>query len=168
MNQNGRRCTKAGAEPRRDGPASPGLKIGETDIMLEIHLNMYHAVALAAALYWLGSFLCEKVPAFRQVLHPRAARRRRLLRRGQHRALRDRHGLHLLRRHAAGRLHEHFLHDGRLHRQPPAAQARRQGRPALPDSRDCHNLRAERCSASSPSARSARTRGSASARARLR
>ena len=30
--------------------------------MLEINLNMYHAVALAASLYWLGSFLCEKVP----------------------------------------------------------------------------------------------------------
>ena len=25
---------------------------------------MYHAVALAASLYWLGSFLCEKVPLF--------------------------------------------------------------------------------------------------------
>ena len=32
--------------------------------MLEINLNMYHAVALAASLYWLGSFLCEKVPLF--------------------------------------------------------------------------------------------------------
>ena len=36
------------------------------DIMLEIHLNMYHAVALAAGLYWLGSFLCEKVPVFKR------------------------------------------------------------------------------------------------------
>ena len=29
--------------------------------MLEINLNMYHAVALAAVLYWLGSVLCNKV-----------------------------------------------------------------------------------------------------------
>ena len=40
------------------------------DIMLEIHLNMYHAVALAAGLYWLGSFLCEKVPVFKRYCIP--------------------------------------------------------------------------------------------------
>ncbi|OUO93222.1 sodium/glutamate symporter [Cloacibacillus sp. An23] len=31
--------------------------------MLEINLNMYHAVALAAVLFWLGSFLCGKIGA---------------------------------------------------------------------------------------------------------
>ena len=38
--------------------------------MLEIHMNMYHAVALAAALYWLGSFLCEKVAVFKRYCIP--------------------------------------------------------------------------------------------------
>ena len=32
--------------------------------MAEISLNMYHAVALAAVLFWLGSVLCKKVPVF--------------------------------------------------------------------------------------------------------
>lgn len=32
--------------------------------MLQIELNMYHAVALAAALFWLGNILCKKVPFF--------------------------------------------------------------------------------------------------------
>ena len=38
--------------------------------MLEINLNMYHAVALAAVLYYLGTKLCEKVPLFNRYCIP--------------------------------------------------------------------------------------------------
>ena len=38
--------------------------------MLEINLNMYHAVALAAVLYWLGSVLCNKVAFFNRYCIP--------------------------------------------------------------------------------------------------
>lgn len=38
--------------------------------MLEINLNMYHAVALAAALYWLGNVLCGKVSVFNKYCIP--------------------------------------------------------------------------------------------------
>ena len=38
--------------------------------MIEISLNMYHAVALAAALYWLGNLLCSKVSIFNKYCIP--------------------------------------------------------------------------------------------------
>ena len=38
--------------------------------MIEISLNMYHAVALAAALYWLGNLLCSKVSVFNKYCIP--------------------------------------------------------------------------------------------------
>ena len=38
--------------------------------MAEISLNMYHAVALAAVLFWLGSVLCKKVPVFNRYCIP--------------------------------------------------------------------------------------------------
>lgn len=38
--------------------------------MLQIELNMYHAVALAAALFWLGNILCKKVPVFNKYCIP--------------------------------------------------------------------------------------------------
>ena len=38
--------------------------------MIEINLNMYHAVALAAALYWLGNLLCSKVSIFNKYCIP--------------------------------------------------------------------------------------------------
>lgn len=38
--------------------------------MLQIELNMYHAVALAAALFWLGNILCKKVPFFSKYCIP--------------------------------------------------------------------------------------------------
>ena len=38
--------------------------------MTEISLNMYHAVALAAGLYWLGNLLCHKLPIFNQYCIP--------------------------------------------------------------------------------------------------
>lgn len=38
--------------------------------MLELNLNMYHAVALAAALFWLGNLLCKKIPLFHRYCIP--------------------------------------------------------------------------------------------------
>lgn len=38
--------------------------------MIQIELNMYHAVALAAALFWLGNILCKKVPVFNKYCIP--------------------------------------------------------------------------------------------------
>lgn len=38
--------------------------------MFQIELNMYHAVALAAALFWLGNILCKKVPIFNKYCIP--------------------------------------------------------------------------------------------------
>ena len=38
--------------------------------MLEINLNMFHAVALAAALFWLGNVLCKKVVVFNKYCIP--------------------------------------------------------------------------------------------------
>ncbi len=38
--------------------------------MTEFSLNMYHAVALAAALFWLGNLLCRKVPIFNKYCIP--------------------------------------------------------------------------------------------------
>lgn len=38
--------------------------------MLEINLNMYHAVALAAVLFWLGNLLCQKVSIFNKYCIP--------------------------------------------------------------------------------------------------
>ena len=38
--------------------------------MTEISLNMYHAVALAAGLYWLGNLLCHKIPIFNKYCIP--------------------------------------------------------------------------------------------------
>ena len=38
--------------------------------MLEINLNMFHAVALAAALFWLGNVLCKKVVIFNKYCIP--------------------------------------------------------------------------------------------------
>lgn len=38
--------------------------------MIEMNLNMYHAVALAAALFWLGNILCKKVPLFNKYCIP--------------------------------------------------------------------------------------------------
>lgn len=38
--------------------------------MIEINLNMYHAVALAAVLYWLGNILCSKVSIFNKYCIP--------------------------------------------------------------------------------------------------
>lgn len=38
--------------------------------MIQIELNMYHAVALAAALFWLGNVLCKKVPLFNKYCIP--------------------------------------------------------------------------------------------------
>lgn len=38
--------------------------------MIQIELNMYHAVALAAALFWLGNILCKKVPIFNKYCIP--------------------------------------------------------------------------------------------------
>lgn len=38
--------------------------------MIEISLNMYHAVALAAALFWLGNLLCRKVSVFNKYCIP--------------------------------------------------------------------------------------------------
>ena len=38
--------------------------------MAVISLNMYHAVALAAVLFWLGSVLCKKVPVFNRYCIP--------------------------------------------------------------------------------------------------
>ena len=38
--------------------------------MTEISLNMYHAVALAAGLYWLGNLLCHKLPIFNKYCIP--------------------------------------------------------------------------------------------------
>lgn len=38
--------------------------------MFQLELNMYHAVALAAALFWLGNILCKKVPIFNKYCIP--------------------------------------------------------------------------------------------------
>lgn len=38
--------------------------------MTEISLNMYHAVALAAALFWLGNQLCRRIPVFNKYCIP--------------------------------------------------------------------------------------------------
>lgn len=38
--------------------------------MLEINLNMYHAVALAAALYYLGNVMCSKISIFNKYCIP--------------------------------------------------------------------------------------------------
>lgn len=38
--------------------------------MIEISLNMYHAVALAAFLFWLGNLLCKKMPIFNKYCIP--------------------------------------------------------------------------------------------------
>lgn len=38
--------------------------------MFQLELNMYHAVALAAALFWLGNILCKKVPFFNKYCIP--------------------------------------------------------------------------------------------------
>lgn len=38
--------------------------------MLEINLNMYNAVALAAVLFWLGNLLCQKVSIFNRYCIP--------------------------------------------------------------------------------------------------
>lgn len=38
--------------------------------MIEISLNMYHAVALAAALFWLGNLLCQRIPIFNKYCIP--------------------------------------------------------------------------------------------------
>lgn len=38
--------------------------------MLEIHLNMYHAVALGAVMFWLGSFLTERITLFSRFCIP--------------------------------------------------------------------------------------------------
>lgn len=38
--------------------------------MIEITLNMYHAVALAAALFWLGNLLCRNVSVFNKYCIP--------------------------------------------------------------------------------------------------
>lgn len=38
--------------------------------MTEISLNMYHAVALAAVLFWLGNLLCKKVSVFNKYCIP--------------------------------------------------------------------------------------------------
>ena len=38
--------------------------------MIEINLNMYHAVALAAALFWLGNLLCQRIPIFNKYCIP--------------------------------------------------------------------------------------------------
>lgn len=38
--------------------------------MLQIELNMYHAVALAAVLFWLGNILCKKVSIFNKYCIP--------------------------------------------------------------------------------------------------
>ena len=38
--------------------------------MASIKINMYGAVALAAALFWLGGLIMDKVPAFRRYCIP--------------------------------------------------------------------------------------------------
>lgn len=38
--------------------------------MLEINLNMYHAVALGAAMFWLGNLITAKVPVFNRYCIP--------------------------------------------------------------------------------------------------
>ena len=38
--------------------------------MREIQLNMYHALALGAVMYWLGAALTRKLPALRRFCVP--------------------------------------------------------------------------------------------------
>lgn len=64
------RATSVGVCSSDRDPNFMGPLVLRREIMLEINLNMYHAVALAAVLYYLGTKLCEKVPLFNRYCIP--------------------------------------------------------------------------------------------------
>ena len=64
--------------------------------MTEIQLNMYHALALGAAMYALGLVLTKKIPVLSRFCIPAPSGRRSVLCGLQHHSLRNWHGGHHL------------------------------------------------------------------------
>ncbi len=64
--------------------------------MLTIELNMYHAVALGAFLFWMGGIITDKVRLLNRYCIPRSAGRRPVLFCSQLHSLLRRHRVHHL------------------------------------------------------------------------